>query len=149
MLGAGVDYIIAKPIDERELDDALFRYSNKLYQYHETKSQNENGSLGEPVSLNSHDANLHKNKSPSRSLPKPDLRNKDNTEELLVTLYVALEDNNLDLIQSALESLRKHVEPMDNAELSRQVDKALEQVSLGAPPTQDVINIITVNLPMA
>jgi hypothetical protein len=38
---------------------------------------------------------------------------------------------------------------MDNAELSRQVDKALEQVSLGAPPTQDVINIITVNLPMA
>lgn len=101
------------------------------------------------MSLNSHDANLHKNKSPSRSLPKPDLRNKDNTEELLVTLYVALEDNNLDLIQSALESLRKHVEPMDNAELSRQVDKALEQVSLGAPPTQDVINIITVNLPMA
>ncbi|MFA0125914.1 response regulator, partial [Vibrio sp. 10N.261.48.A2] len=35
MLGAGVDYIIAKPIDERELDDALFRYSNKLYQFHE------------------------------------------------------------------------------------------------------------------
>ena len=66
-----------------------------------------------------------------------------------MTLYVALEDNNLDLIQSALESLRKHVEPMDNAELSRQVDKALEQVSLGDPPTQDVFNIITVSLPMA
>ena len=66
-----------------------------------------------------------------------------------MTLYVALEDNNPDLIQSALESLRKHVELMDNADLSRQVDKALEQVSLGAPPTQDVINIITVNLPTA
>ncbi|WP_456294186.1 ATP-binding protein [Vibrio artabrorum] len=41
LLGAGVDYIIAKPIDERELDDALFRYSNKLYQYHETKISKE------------------------------------------------------------------------------------------------------------
>ncbi|WP_241822996.1 hypothetical protein [Vibrio splendidus] len=66
-----------------------------------------------------------------------------------MTLYVALEDNNLELIQFALESLRVHVEPMNNAELTEQVDKALEQVSLGSPPTQDVINIITVNLPMA
>lgn len=88
-------------------------------------------------------------KSQSRSLPKPDLRNKDNTEELLVTLYVALEDNNLELIRFALESLRVHVKPMNNAELTYQVDKALEQVSLGEPPSQDVINIITVNIPMA
>jgi CheY-like chemotaxis protein/anti-sigma regulatory factor (Ser/Thr protein kinase) len=139
MLGAGVDYIIAKPIDERELDDALFRYSNKLYQYHEVKAD----------ALESQDVKKHDSKSKSESLPKPDLRNKDNTEELLVTLYVALEDNNLELIQFALESLRAHVEPMNNAELTEQVDKALEQVSLGAPPTQDVINIITVNLPMA
>ena len=139
MLGAGVDYIIAKPIDERELDDALFRYSNKLYQYHEVKAD----------ALESQDVKKHDSKSKSESLPKPDLRNKDNTEELLVTLYVALEDNNLELIQFALESLRVHVEPMNNAELTEQVDKALEQVSLGVPPTQDVINIITVNLPMA
>ncbi|MCW8333964.1 hybrid sensor histidine kinase/response regulator [Vibrio paucivorans] len=34
MLGAGADYIVAKPIDESELDDALYRYANKLYQYH-------------------------------------------------------------------------------------------------------------------
>ncbi|MEZ9229997.1 ATP-binding protein [Vibrio amylolyticus] len=34
MLGAGVDYIISKPIDESELDDALYRYASKLYQYH-------------------------------------------------------------------------------------------------------------------
>ncbi|UPQ87079.1 hybrid sensor histidine kinase/response regulator [Vibrio sinaloensis] len=33
MLGAGVDYIISKPIDEIELDDALMSYSDKLYQY--------------------------------------------------------------------------------------------------------------------
>ncbi|MCP4956835.1 MAG: histidine kinase, partial [Photobacterium aquimaris] len=122
-----------------ELDDALFRYSNKLYQYHEVKADD----------LESQDVKKHDSKSKSESLPKPDLRNKDNTEELLVTLYVALEDNNLELIQFALESLRAHVEPMNNAELTEQVDKALEQVSLGAPPTQDVINIITVNLPMA
>ena len=66
-----------------------------------------------------------------------------------MTLYVALEDNNLELIQFALESLRLHIKPMNNPELSSQVDKALEQVSMGAPPTQDTINIITVNLPMA
>ncbi|MGF1694662.1 ATP-binding protein [Vibrio lamellibrachiae] len=34
MLGAGVDYIISKPIDESELDDALYRYAGKLYQFH-------------------------------------------------------------------------------------------------------------------
>ncbi|PMM43175.1 hypothetical protein, partial [Vibrio splendidus] len=70
-------------------------------------------------------------------------------QHALVTLYVALEDNNLELIQFALESLRVHVKPMNNAELTYQVDKALEQVFQGAPPTQEVINIITVNLPMA
>ncbi|MFA0677843.1 hypothetical protein AB4567_26325, partial [Vibrio sp. 10N.222.51.A6] len=69
--------------------------------------------------------------------------------ELLVTLYVALEDNNLALIKSALESLRVHAEPMNNAKLTDHVDKALEQVSLGFTPEQEIINSITVNLPMA
>nr|WP_102305911.1 hybrid sensor histidine kinase/response regulator [Vibrio cyclitrophicus]PML00870.1 histidine kinase [Vibrio cyclitrophicus] len=166
MLGAGVDYIVAKPIDERELDDALFRYSHKLYQFHEDEACEEgridevhqetvsNEKMSKDVVRHNHTVNsqrthLHGQKSQSRSLPKPDLRNKDNTEELLVTLYVALEDNNLELIQFALESLRLHIKPMNNLELSSQVDKALEQVSMGAPPTQDTINIITVNLPMA
>ena len=33
MLNAGVDFIIAKPIDENELDDTLYRHSTALYQY--------------------------------------------------------------------------------------------------------------------
>ncbi|WP_367986820.1 ATP-binding protein [Vibrio sp. NTOU-M3] len=33
MLGSGADYIVAKPIDEAELDDALYRYAKKLYQF--------------------------------------------------------------------------------------------------------------------
>lgn len=33
MLNAGADFIIAKPIDENELDDALYRHSTALYQY--------------------------------------------------------------------------------------------------------------------
>ncbi|WP_076587101.1 hybrid sensor histidine kinase/response regulator [Vibrio ostreicida] len=33
MMSAGVDHIVAKPIDEHELDDALFRFSKRLYQY--------------------------------------------------------------------------------------------------------------------
>ncbi|GAK84442.1 sensor histidine kinase [Vibrio ponticus] len=41
MLAAGVDTIVSKPIDEKELDDMLYRYSDKLYQYkslHECQS---------------------------------------------------------------------------------------------------------------
>ncbi|WP_443088544.1 ATP-binding protein [Vibrio sp. RW] len=139
MIGAGVDYIIAKPIDERELDDALFRYSNKLYQFHEA----------EVHAPESQEVKDHDWKSKSESLPKPDLRSKGNIEELLVTLYVALEDNNLELIQFSLESLRVHAEPMNNTELTSQIDKALEYVFSGTRPSQDVIDIITVNLPMA
>ncbi len=33
LLGVGVDYIVSKPVDETELDDALFTHSMKLYQY--------------------------------------------------------------------------------------------------------------------
>lgn len=33
MQGAGVDYIISKPIDETELDDALISHSGRLYQF--------------------------------------------------------------------------------------------------------------------
>lgn len=44
MLGAGVDYIIAKPIDERELDDALYRYAKKLYQYNPEQQPEESTS---------------------------------------------------------------------------------------------------------
>ncbi|MGC9459259.1 hybrid sensor histidine kinase/response regulator [Vibrio genomosp. F10] len=38
MLSAGTDYIISKPIDDSALDDALYRYASKLYQYHSEKS---------------------------------------------------------------------------------------------------------------
>ncbi len=34
MLNAGADHIIAKPISEEELDDALYLHNEKLYQYH-------------------------------------------------------------------------------------------------------------------
>ncbi|MGF1779422.1 ATP-binding protein [Vibrio nomapromontoriensis] len=33
MLAAGADFIVAKPIDERVLDDALYQYAGKLFQY--------------------------------------------------------------------------------------------------------------------
>lgn len=39
MLASGADYIIAKPIDENELDDALYRYSDKLFQYRKNQGQ--------------------------------------------------------------------------------------------------------------
>ncbi|OLQ88015.1 histidine kinase [Vibrio panuliri] len=33
MMAAGVDGIVSKPIDEKELDDLLYRHSDKLYQF--------------------------------------------------------------------------------------------------------------------
>ncbi|MGR5348512.1 ATP-binding protein [Vibrio mediterranei] len=33
MLRAGADYIVGKPIDERVLDDALYQFANKLFQF--------------------------------------------------------------------------------------------------------------------
>lgn len=33
MVNSGVDYVISKPIDETELDDALYRFYDRLYQY--------------------------------------------------------------------------------------------------------------------
>ncbi|OIQ26685.1 hybrid sensor histidine kinase/response regulator [uncultured Vibrio sp.] len=49
MLGAGVDYIISKPIDESELDDALYRYASKLYQYHPETRKPVSASLSEDM----------------------------------------------------------------------------------------------------
>ncbi|HCG9202518.1 TPA: response regulator [Vibrio parahaemolyticus] len=39
MLGVGADYIIAKPIVESELDDALYRHADLLYQYQTKQNQ--------------------------------------------------------------------------------------------------------------
>jgi len=121
MIGAGVDYIIAKPIDERELDDALFRFSSKLYQYHDSQTKKSE----EPV-----------NKTP------------DNTEELLVTLYIALEDQNIELATFALENLLIHIEPTENSLLPSLLTQAIQELSKGRFPPQELINSITVNIPV-
>ncbi len=39
MLGVGADHIIAKPIVESELDDALYRHADLLYQYQTKQNQ--------------------------------------------------------------------------------------------------------------
>ncbi len=40
MLGAGADFIVGKPIDERVLDDALYQYANKLFQFSSKRNSN-------------------------------------------------------------------------------------------------------------
>ncbi|MCG9625987.1 ATP-binding protein [Vibrio mediterranei] len=40
MLGAGADFIVGKPIDERVLDDALYQYANKLFQFSSKRRSN-------------------------------------------------------------------------------------------------------------
>ena len=46
---AGVDYIISKPIDENDLDDALFTYVEKLYQYQPKLLKTQSSSAEESV----------------------------------------------------------------------------------------------------
>lgn len=40
MMGAGADFIVGKPIDERILDDALYQFANKLFQFSGRKASN-------------------------------------------------------------------------------------------------------------
>ncbi len=40
MMGAGADFIVGKPIDERILDDALYQFANKLFQFSGRKGSN-------------------------------------------------------------------------------------------------------------
>lgn len=40
MMGAGADFIVGKPIDERILDDALYQFANKLFQFTDGKRSN-------------------------------------------------------------------------------------------------------------
>jgi signal transduction histidine kinase/CheY-like chemotaxis protein len=40
MIGAGADFIVGKPIDERILDDALYQFANKLVQFSGRKGSN-------------------------------------------------------------------------------------------------------------
>ncbi|MDA0147241.1 hybrid sensor histidine kinase/response regulator [Vibrio sp. LaRot3] len=115
MLVAGVDYIISKPINEKELDDALHRYSSKLYQF---------GSV-----------------STSKTV-KDDF----NTEQQLISLYIAVEDQLYDEVSRILHVILEHVVSVahDSTEnLIALISSLLEDKEL---PTAHQLDVLTVLL---
>ncbi|WP_435440690.1 ATP-binding protein [Vibrio gallaecicus] len=114
MLGAGVDYIIAKPIDERELDDALYRHSKKLYQYSPEKQ-------------------------PSEQVDE-------SLEDLLVALYVALEDRNNQDAHIVLEKLQILAQPKNDDLLISTINESIQALTNSTFPSKDKIDLITVKL---
>ncbi|CAH8216225.1 Histidine kinase [Vibrio aestuarianus] len=113
MLAAGADYIIAKPVHENELDDALYQYAEKLYQFQPKSSmQMAAGSI----------------------------------EESLVTFYMAIENQEIELALATVKKLAAHVcvtdaSPLNDALQSIQI--TLENDEL--PNTQQV-DVLTVLL---
>ncbi|MBW3696649.1 response regulator [Vibrio sp. T187] len=114
MLGAGVDYIVAKPIDERELDDALYRYAKKLYQYNPEQQPTEatSGSIEDTLVsfyIALEDSNFEAG---SKELKK---------------LLVLIQPNGCDMLKSAIQSA---MHALDNAERPNQDDVNLITVKL-------------------
>lgn len=113
MLNAGADAIIAKPIDENELDDALYRFTNKLYQFRSG-------------------ANL-----PTFS---------GNTEELLVQLYIALDNRSTEEAASILQNLQQSLEFPDDHSLSQSIQALLSHLRRGRLPPAKEVDLLTVLL---
>ncbi|UHJ61233.1 hybrid sensor histidine kinase/response regulator [Vibrio furnissii] len=113
MLHAGADFIIAKPIDENELDDALYRHANALYQFqtHQLK----------PVFSGS-------------------------TEELLVKLYIALDNQAVDDALEITESLQQTLPLPADHQIVHVLEQTLESLRRGRVPSHDQIDLLTVLL---
>ncbi len=111
MMSAGVDCIIAKPIDENELDDALYRYSEKLYQFH------------------------------SEQVVTPDVTD---FEELLVNLYVSIENKQYDKSAALVENLISSFNEDPRDQFAEVLQRILECLKNHSEPEKEDIDLITV-----
>ena len=115
MLGVGVDYIVSKPIDENELDDALYRYSERLYQYKPTLLKSSNAEDEE-------------------------------TESLLLTFYMALENGDLEEAQEHFQALKAATIGIEDNHLEETLKAIQMKLTLGEVPSQSDLDVLTVLL---
>ncbi|NOH62953.1 hybrid sensor histidine kinase/response regulator [Vibrio sp. RE88] len=115
MLGVGVDYIVSKPIDENELDDALYRYSERLYQYKPTLLKNSQADDEE-------------------------------TESLLLTFYMALENGGLEEAQENFQALKAATTGIEDNHLEETLKAIQMKLTLGEVPSQSDLDVLTVLL---
>ncbi|MCF8778148.1 ATP-binding protein [Vibrio sp. IRLE0018] len=119
MLGVGADHIIAKPIVESELDDALFQHAKLLYQFRpEALGQH----YEEPVTAD------------------------DSLESLLLGFHIALENVDLKQANRALQRIKEQLSASDNELLLTTLDHIQASLEQDIPPEQDAVNQITVLL---
>jgi len=113
MLSAGADYIVTKPIDDNELDDALFQFVEKLYQYHPESSM--------PLKIGS-------------------------AEESLVTFYMAVEDQNIELALAMIQRLIQQLPEIENTHIHQVLIDTQTSLEKHQLPTQQQVDLLTVLL---
>ncbi|MCG9679708.1 hybrid sensor histidine kinase/response regulator [Vibrio sp. Isolate24] len=115
MLGVGVDYIVSKPIDENELDDALYQYSERLYQY-------------KPMLLSGSNIETEE------------------TESVLLTFYMFLENGDLEEAQEHFQALKAVTTGIEDQHLEETLKAIQMKLTLGEVPSQSDLDVLTVLL---
>lgn len=118
MVGAGVDYIISKPIDETELDDALLNYSDKLYQF---KPQ----LLKEASASNDYSIEL---------------------EEPLMMFVMAIENNDLPLAISKFAKIKQKLQGIQVPILEDNLFVIESRLKEGVLPQQEELDLLVVQV---
>ncbi|MGY5537728.1 ATP-binding protein [Vibrio brasiliensis] len=116
MFGAGVNYIVSKPIDETELDDALLSHSDKLYQFKSElfRCSKENTAL--------------------------------KLEEPLMMFFMAIENQELAEAQERLGSIKQQLEGVAVPLLQENIDTISSCLAAGELPNQDDLDVLAVQM---
>ena len=115
MTEAGVNQIIAKPVVESELEDALYRHAGLLYQYQDPKSQ------------------------------KANYPHQVNTDTLLLSFYISLDNGDLHQALDVFSAIIKHITPHSNEELAQitaRIESNLKRQEAPEPADIDVLTVM-------
>ncbi|KJY83184.1 histidine kinase [Vibrio galatheae] len=118
MLFSGVDYIISKPIDETELDDALISYSDKLYQFQPHL-------LNQPVAPN--DVNVE--------IDKP-----------LTMFFMAVENQDLAKAKGFLTQIKHCLQAIDTSVLDTNLDGIEARLAQGQFPLPEELDLLVIQV---
>ena len=114
MLAAGVDCILSKPIDEKMLDDMLYRYAEKLYQF--------------------------------KSVDETWLQAPFNAEQRLISLYIAVEDENQNEAHQILNDIHEYVNRQSCANGDRLAETLAPLINKKSLPSNQELDVLTVLL---
>lgn len=114
MFGAGVNYIVSKPIDETELDDALLSHSDKLYQFK------------------------------TELLRRSKVEDKPQLEEPLMLFFMAIENQDIVEAQQRFELIKQQLDGVDVAGLKDNLAIISSSLDGGELPNQEDLDVLAV-----